>query len=91
MASCIFYAQFSNNKLDYKRKRGSINPPDPRCPRGVPPIEGVVEVRFAKRAAPPRRARYFAFRGSKRERAQHRGAIAHLISPYPRRRPSARA
>jgi len=32
-----------------------------------------------------RRARYFAFRGSKRERARDRAAIADLIVPYPRR------
>jgi hypothetical protein len=33
----------------------------------------------------PRRERYFAFRGSKRERQQHRAAIAHLLKPYPKR------
>ena len=33
----------------------------------------------------PRRARYFAFRGGRRERARHRAAIAHLITAYPKR------
>jgi len=33
----------------------------------------------------PRRERYFAFRGSKRERQHHREAIAHLLKPYPKR------
>jgi hypothetical protein len=33
----------------------------------------------------PRRARYFAFRGPRREREQNRMAIAHLIQPYPKR------
>jgi hypothetical protein len=32
-----------------------------------------------------RRARYFAFRGHKQERAELRAAIAELIKPYPRR------
>lgn len=31
--------------------------------------------------------RYFAFRGSRREQAQDRAAIAHLIQPYPKRAP----
>jgi hypothetical protein len=35
--------------------------------------------------AVPRRARYFAFRGDRRERARHRAAIAHLITAYPKR------
>jgi hypothetical protein len=33
----------------------------------------------------PRSERYFAFRGSRRERRVLRGAIAHLIKPYPKR------
>jgi hypothetical protein len=33
----------------------------------------------------PRRARYFAFRGSHRERRELRAAISHLIKPYPKR------
>jgi hypothetical protein len=33
----------------------------------------------------PRRERYFAFRGDKRERARNRSAIAQLIQPYPKR------
>ena len=33
----------------------------------------------------PRIARYFAFRGSRRERRELRAAIAHLIKPYPKR------
>jgi hypothetical protein len=32
-----------------------------------------------------RRARYFAFRGDRREQARHRAAIANLIKPYPKR------
>jgi hypothetical protein len=32
-----------------------------------------------------RRGRYFAFRGTRRERGQLRAAIAGLIKPYPRR------
>jgi hypothetical protein len=36
-------------------------------------------------ARAPRIARYFAFRGSRRERRQLRAAIAHLIKPYPKR------
>jgi hypothetical protein len=34
----------------------------------------------------PRRARYFAFRGSARERKRLRDALAPLIKPYPKRR-----
>jgi len=37
----------------------------------------------------PRRSRYFAFRGGRRERARDRAAIAHLITAYPKRRPDA--
>lgn len=37
----------------------------------------------------PRRARYFAFRGSARERRELRDAIAHLVKPYPKRPPPA--
>jgi hypothetical protein len=37
--------------------------------------------------AVPRRARYFAFIGSPRERRQHRRQIEHLIRPYPKRDP----
>ena len=33
----------------------------------------------------PRRARYFAFRGSARERKRLRRAIAPLTKPYPKR------
>jgi len=33
----------------------------------------------------PRRARYFAFRGDKRERTRNRAAIGHLIMNHPRR------
>ena len=33
----------------------------------------------------PRRARYFAFRGSRAEQKQHRSAIADLVRPYPSR------
>jgi hypothetical protein len=36
-------------------------------------------------ATVPRRSRYFAFRGSARERRELRAAIAHLIKPYPKR------
>jgi hypothetical protein len=39
----------------------------------------------------PRRARYFAFRGDRRERARHRAAIAGLIQPYPKRESDAPA
>jgi hypothetical protein len=35
----------------------------------------------------PRRGRYFAFRGPRRERERYRDAIAHLIKPYPKREP----
>jgi hypothetical protein len=37
----------------------------------------------------PRRARYFAFRGSKQERK--RNGAAHLVKPYPKRQLSAAA
>jgi hypothetical protein len=33
----------------------------------------------------PRRARYFGFRGDKRERARNRAGIAHLITAHPKR------
>jgi len=36
-------------------------------------------------SAVPRKERYFAFRGHKRERARLRQAIAHLLKPYPKR------
>jgi hypothetical protein len=35
----------------------------------------------------PRPGRYFAFRGSRKERQQLRAAIAELIKPYPKRDP----
>ena len=35
-----------------------------------------------------RKGRYFAFRGTRAERKQLRGAIAHLIVPYPKRHAS---
>jgi hypothetical protein len=40
-------------------------------------------------SAVPRRARYFAFRGSKQERK--RNGAAHLVKPYPKRQLSAAA
>jgi hypothetical protein len=33
----------------------------------------------------PRRARYFAFCGSRRDRLRNRAAVAHLLQPYPKR------
>jgi hypothetical protein len=33
----------------------------------------------------PRKERYFAFRGLRREQRESRAAIAHLIQPYPKR------
>jgi hypothetical protein len=38
----------------------------------------------------PRRSRYFAFRGNRREQATLRAAIADRIRPYPKRMPSPR-
>ena len=54
-----------------------------------------VRHRAAGRRSPPtgidakpvaRRARYFAFRGTRREQQRLLAAIAHLLQPYPRRR-----
>ena len=36
-------------------------------------------------ASVPRKGRYFAFRGSKKERKELRQRIEHLIKPYPKR------
>lgn len=40
-----------------------------------------------KRVKQNSKSRYFAFRGSKKEQRELRGAIAHLIKPYPKRPP----
>ena len=40
------------------------------------------EAQFVKQHS---KGRYFAFRGSKKVKAQHRTAIAHLLQPYPKR------
>ena len=42
-------------------------------------------------SAVPRRARYFAFRGSKQERKRTGAAVAHLVKPYPKRQLSVAA